>query len=48
VVFAYTVGWIVVGSIWYKIAPKATLEHLMRLSAGASEDTRSVSLNETE
>ena len=48
VVFAYTVGWIVVGSIWYKIAPKATLEHLMRLSAGASEDTPSVSLNETE
>jgi fucose 4-O-acetylase-like acetyltransferase len=48
VVFAYTVGWIVVGSIWYKTAPKATLEHLMRLSAGASEDTPSVSLNETE
>lgn len=48
VVLAYTLAWVVVGSIWYRIAPKATLEHLMRHFDGASEDTPSVPLSETE
>ena len=48
VVFAYTVGWIVVGSIWYRTAPKATLEHLMRLLDGVPKDAPPIISDETE
>ena len=40
VVLAYTTGWILIGALWYKKAPKATLEHLMRtLGPGTQSPT---------
>ena len=30
VVLIYTMGWVLIGALWYRRAPKATLEHFMR------------------
>ncbi|MDG1538639.1 MAG: DUF418 domain-containing protein, partial [Candidatus Poseidonia sp.] len=41
VVLAYTTGWIVLGALWYKNAPKTTLEYFMRTLGTGTQSSAS-------
>ena len=41
VVLTYTIGWIVFGALWHKIAPKITLEYFMRTLGTGTQSSAS-------